>query len=436
MSAPKPWLTAALAAALLLPASALAQTPPPGEEEEPPPPRVVVAAMDSAFNPYHEFFHHGGDGPYAEEPPSAVGPDVLEEFGIGPDQIIDVTRTGDFDADIAADGAQWARVERGKPYWFEGTNVIGISFLQSNWLRPQGKSAHGVGVSSAVLEANPEAVVVLVERGGGEAEAWAHTFPAVDITTTSYGPIGSPPVPYHLGSSYTGVVRNGKLHFGAVDNTPALSPIDSTGGPWWSIGVAGFQEGTTNGRQLQSGSLPDFVGNWTQSLPYCTNCESGRQTVSGTSFASPRSAGVMSAILLEARRAAEHIGGIVTEDLERPLMVAGEEIRLTNWDLRRALEEAAAYIPAGVSNSPSHLPVPEQAPWTVTGWGAITTDPAHRVIPEALAHLGVAGEPTRHKSSEACSFMTAQIEARYVYWNYYAFLGESWLEEDDPYIRC
>jgi hypothetical protein len=118
-------------------------------------------------------------------------------------------------------------------------------------------------------------------------------------------------------------------------------------------------------------------------------------------------------------------------------MVAGDDLTLTNWDLRRALEEAAVYPTSGVNTgSPTHLPIPEQAPWSVTGWGAITPDPEHGVIPETLAHLGVEGEPTRGKGLEVCAFMTAQIEARYVYWNHVALLSESWLDDDDPYIRC
>jgi hypothetical protein len=58
------------------------------------------------------------------------------------------------------------------------------------------------------------------------------------------------------------------------------------------------------------------------------------------------------------------------------------------------------------------------------------------VIPELLAHLGVEGEPTRTKDGSACSFNTTMFEVRYWYWNHYAFLGESWLEDDDPYVRC
>jgi hypothetical protein len=430
--------------------------------------RVVVAAIDSAINPYHEFFHHGGDGPYAGTAPSAVTPEVLAELGVGPDQVLSLTRTGDMAADLAADADQWAKVEPGELYWFEGTNVLGISFDSGDAppLVPHpDKGAHGVGVTAAVLEANPDAVTILVEGITDDSEAWAFTHPAVDVVTTSYGPIGSLPLPYHLSSSYTGVVGHGKLHFGAVDNSPALSPVDATGGPWWSIGVAGFQEEGARGRQLLSGTLPDFVGNFTQLLPYCLDCQTGRREVSGTSFATPTSAGTTSAALLAAREATGHVGGIVLPDAEsddaasegsaeqadataRPRLIDGEldgePFRRTNWQVRRALEEAAVY-PGTEEWDPSadqhpldatNLPVLDPAPWLTTGWGLLTADPDRGVIPELLAHLGVEGEPTRTKDGDACSFNTTLFEVRYWYWNHYAFLGESWLEDDDPYVRC
>jgi hypothetical protein len=423
-----------------------------GAEEPTPAARVVVAAIDSAINPYHGFFHHGGDGPYADTPPSAVTPEVLAELGVGPDQVLHLTRTGDMDADLAADADQWARVEPGVLYWFAGTNVLGISFDGSTDepLKPtSSKNAHGVGVTAAVLEANPDAVTILVEGISDDSEEWAFTHPAVDIVTTSYGMPASPPVPYHLHRSYTGVVGNGKLHFGAVDNSPALSQPDSTGGPWWSIGVAGFQEESTGGRQVLSGTASDFVGNFTQQLPYCMDCQEGRREVAGTSFATPTAAGTTSAAILAARQAVGHRGGIVERDgIDRPLMVDGsrdgEPFSRTNWEVRRALEEAAVY--PGLADwdptADAHpldaaaLPVLDAAPWATTGWGLVTADPERAVVPELLAHLGVAGEPTRTKSADACLANTINLEVRYLYWNTYAFLGESWLEDEDPYVRC
>ena len=101
-------------------------------------PRVVVAVIDSGLNPYHEYFNAGGPL-YKRSRPSSVTPAVLEEFGIDRDHIIRTTRTGDFQSDFAKDKAQFDAIEAGEPYWFEGTNLIGISFQSKGQrLRPDG----------------------------------------------------------------------------------------------------------------------------------------------------------------------------------------------------------------------------------------------------------------------------------------------------------
>ena len=437
---------AVIATALLVPAA-----PASGDALDPSPtPRVVVAVIDSAPNPYHEFFHAGGPL-YGDTAPSSVTPDVLAEFGIDESHIIRITRTGNFAADFAQAKGQFDSIKLGEPYWFEGTNVIGISFNPGDRtrLRPDGtSSAHGIGTGAAVLAANPEAIIVMVEAPGGPlavpgfattplGEQWAFSHPAVDLVSTSYGPPGSPPLGYHLNDAYKGVVQNGKIHVGAADNSPALSPIDATSGPWFSIGVAGYGEGSDNGRETQSGSLPDFLADFTQTLPYCRRCETGTSSVSGTSFATPRTAGTLSKIILEARRAAGHLRGIVTEGVPQPVMVRGNGIDLTNWEIRRALEEAA-YYPTISEYKPGGTdgPVLDPAPWVQAGWGAVTPDPAKRVIPEALAHLGIGGPPTRTKPVGACAFMTANIQARHAWWDRVAPFSQSRGAAGDPYDYC
>lgn len=436
-------LTALLAVAVAAPA--VAQVPESDRQ-----PRVVVAVVDSAPNPFHEFFR-AGSSLYATSAPTAVTPDVLAEFGIDDSHIIDVETTGDFTADFARVKPQFDAIRRGEPYWFKGTNIIGVSFSANDKqrLRPDGSSStHGIGVGAAVLAANPEAVLVMVEAPGAPlavpgfatqplGEQWAFNHPAVDIVSTSYGPPGSPPLGYHLEDAYTGVVKNGKFHTGASDNSPALSPIDATSGPWFSIGVAGYGEGSSNERTLTSGSLPDFVADFTQTLPYCRSCETGTRQVSGTSFATPRTAGTLSRIVLEARRAAGHLGGIVAEGAQRPLMVRGNGFELTNWKIRRALEEAA-YYPATGEWEPgtSGPPVVDAAPWATTGWGAVTPDPARRVVPEALAQLGIGGPPTRSKGAAPCASMTANIRARHLWWDRVAPFSESSGAAEDPFAYC
>ncbi|HEX7183261.1 MAG TPA: S8 family serine peptidase [Thermoanaerobaculia bacterium] len=404
-------------------------------------PRVTVAVIDSAINPYHEFFNAGG-GPYAERPPSSVTPEVLAAFGIDESHILRLTRTGNFAADYAADAAIWNSIRPGELYWFAGTNIIAVSFVPGTRpiLPDDAADTHGVGTSSAVLRANPDAIVLFVEGIDAAAETFTFAHPEVDIVTTSYGPIGSIPLPEHLTSSYTGVVRNGKLHFGAADNSPSTAMQDATAGPWWSIGIAGFEEGSSEGRQVLSGSFPDFVGDFYQEMPYCHDCESGLESHAGTSFATPRSAGTMSKILLEVRRALGHAGGI--RDVGgTPVMAQGATRTITNWELRRALEEAA-YYPAVVDYDPvqgvtdQSVPVLDPTPWTQVGWGAITPDPEHRVIDEALAQLGLRGAPTRFKDYGACLFQTTIIQSRHAYWDNLIVTSESWMQGYDPYIYC
>jgi subtilisin family serine protease len=405
-------------------------------------PRVTVAVIDSAINPYHGFFHAGG-GPYVERPPASVTPEVLAAFGIDESHILRLTRTGDFAADYNADKAAiWDRIRPGEVYWIAGTNVLAVSFAPGTRpiLPDDDADTHGVGTSSAVLTANPEAIVLFVEGITEAAETFAFTHPDVDIVSTSYGPIGSIPLPNHLTRSYTGVVRNGKLHFGAADNSPSTAMQDSTAGPWWSIGIAGFEEASSEGRQVLSGSFPDFVGDFYQEMPYCHDCESGLEGHAGTSFATPRSAGTMSKLLLETRRALGHAGGI-RDVAGTPVMAQGPSRTVTNWELRRALEEAA-YYPSVFDYSPADgaleqsVPVLDPTPWTQVGWGVITPEPEHRVVDEALAHLGLRGAPARFKDYGACQFQTGILQVRHAYWDTLIVDSESWMQGYDPYIYC
>lgn len=405
-------------------------------------PRVVVAVIDTGFNAFHEYFHKGGTL-YGNKAPSSVTPAVLREFGIDKDHIIRVKRTGDFGTDFERAKAQFDKIEKGEPYWFAGTNVIGVSFLgDGQRLRPDGDAeTHGIGTAAAVLTANPDAIVVAVEDWNVEAsEEWAFTHPAVDIVSTSYGPATSYPTLNHLSNSYTGVVENGKAHFGASANDPTYAGLDETSGPWWSIGIAGFEEAASQGRQVSSGQVPDFVGDFTQDLPYCRNCEEGLESVGGTSFATPRSAGTFSKVLLEARRAAGHSGGIVSTGKGEPLLVAGR-LQLTVWDMRRALEEAAYYPTTGDygtegGTDPTSVPVNDAAPWVQTGWGLISPARQFGVVKETLAHLGIGGKATRTKPQGACDFMTANMEARHGYWDQAALMGQGYGKTEDPYVYC
>ena len=427
----------------------------PGDIGRAPQPRTVVAAIDSGINMYHEHWYAGSEI-YPDTAPSAVNQPVLDEFGVTPQCILELTRTGNFEKDYELDVArgEWSKADLCDVVWFKGTNVLASAINAGSIpVMPDDEGdTHGTGVSAAVLNANPETVLYFLEGVGDASEVKAFSHPAVDFVTTSYGPIGSLPLPGNLTDSFKGVYENGKLHFGACDNTPALAQGDSTCGPWWSIGLAGFEETADNepesssgGRQSVSGNFPDFIADFTQTLPYCQACESGYDDgVGGTSFATPRSAGIASRILLQVRRAAGHLGGIDKTSGSVPLMVNAGGIAISNWQLRRAMEEAA-WVPGATEYDPvaaafefgPGYPIPPEAPWLVVGWGVLTTAPEAGVIDAALAHLGLGGEPV-FKSADFCEFNSANIEARKFYWDNINVDSETFMNapDPDPYLDC
>lgn len=436
-------------------------------------PRVVVADLDSAINPYHDFYY---------QRPSVVTREVLAELGVKPENVVKLTRTGNFAADVAADTGFWNSVERGELYHFAGTNIIATSLaLSEPYLKPTtAKNPHGVGTSASVLTANPDAIIYFIEAndalGSAETHAAAFQNPAVDIVTTSYGvsfASGLLPAPEYRAfeHSYEGVVGRGKLHFSSGGNGPGVTALRAGAGPWWSIGVSGIQEGESEGDTLLSGNLPDFVSDFTQTLPYCTNCESGESSVSGTSFSTPRSAGIASKILLDARRALKHRGGI-RNVAGTPVMATNtplgkgkakkcgtriECVSVTNWQLRRALEQAAwipdstAYDPSAAPSGGVGLPIAPVAPWLQTAWGDLTVGEGKGVLSAAMAELSTLtgysfGGVARVKPVGYCEFQTGVIEARQLWWNEVApalpdnpeLTGETppGAPAQDPFVYC
>lgn len=418
-------------------------------------PRTVVAVIDTGINMYHQHWYQGS-AIYPDAAPDAVTQSVLDEFGIAPSCVMELTRSGDFTADYEHDMArgEWSKALQCEAVWFKGTNVIASAVSPGTIpVMPDDESdTHGTGTSASVLNANPETVLYFLEGTADAAEVKAFSHPAVDIVTTSYGPIGSIPLPGNLTDSFKGVYTNGKLHFGACDNTPALAQADSTCGPWWSIGVAGFEETAENepesssmGRQPVSGSFPDFLADFTQTLPYCQACEDGYDDgVGGTSFATPRSAGIASRILLQARRQANHLMGIDLEGGSQPLMVNAGDIAISNWQIRRALEEAA-WVPgiedydpaAAVYEFGPGYPIPPVAPWAFIGWGVLTDLADKGVIDAAMAHLGLGGEAV-FKSADYCLFNSANMQVRKLYWDNLNVGSETFQNapDPDPYIGC
>lgn len=426
-------------ATLALSSVAMAQTPVALNDSDAP--RVVVSVVDSAINPYHEFF-------YQQE--IRVSQALIDAFDA---EVVTLTREhATYAENRAADEAFWSSVVRGQSYYFAGTNIIARSEAGTG-LAPldpvADKSPHGVGVTSSVLMANPDAVILFIETegalGNANAEGYAFTHPEIDMVNTSYGYqvplIGFPlPLPFISEPSYQGVVENGKLHFSAAGNGSGFTPGDPGAGSWWGIGVSGIEEYSSEGdTQIFSSNAADFVADYTQQLPYCMECLSGIDDfVAGTSFSSPQAAGVASRVLLEARQMLDYSGGIEFVD-GTPVMASGAGFSITNWFLRRALEQAAR-IPSALDYDPIEgvfdlggVPVNPLAPWLQIGWGDLSYNPDYGVVDAALSHLNLLPASfARSKGLGYCEFQTIVMEYRWEYWGFVAVDNP----DQSPIVYC
>lgn len=370
-------------------------------DADPVPPHVVVAVIDSGVNVYHEVYQREASLPDG----------VLAQFtddGEAP-QRITLTQSGGYDERLEADQAVWDGMERERLYYFEGTNVLGISFTQGgDPVLDDG--SHGTGTTGAVLAANPEAVIVLVEGvGSGAGEQWAASQPWIDFLSESYGPPGSPPTWLVEGSATAEANHvawdGGKIPVGAADNSPALAPGDSTAGPPWVVGVAG-DDPDAQCREHLSGTFPDFTADFTQDLPAAGTIDEYRP-MSGTSFATPTTAGTFSAALLAVREAWDHRTGI----LDGALASNGTE-RLDNVGLRDAFNRTAYYFGAeDCEPGGTGQPVNPAAPWTQMGWGHVGPE----IVDATVAHiLGIEEAPD--KPTEAKQFQEGIYEGRRQAW--------------------
>ena len=173
---------------------------------------TVVAPIDTGINVYHNHFIMN------ESFPSSL----LE--GLNVTMICDISTEGTWQERYDADKEDcWDQITTSDIVWFRGTRIIGTSPDDGTDIPilddPQ--DGHGTAVTGAVLDANPDAVIFFVEGFSDAAVLAAANQPLVDIITTSFGPIGSVPVPGIEDATRVAVVENKKIHAGAADNSPS-----------------------------------------------------------------------------------------------------------------------------------------------------------------------------------------------------------------------
>ena len=370
-------------------------------------PFTVVAPIDTGINVYHEHF-------ISDE----VLPDwMLDAFGVT--LVCDLSDEGDYEARLSADRAAcWDLIGASDIVHFRGTRIIGTS---PDWSDGDGtpilddpSDGHGTAVTGAVVNANPEAVIYFVEGFSTTAVLSAAEQPLVDVITTSFGAIGSLPFPGIEDATRVAVVEHGKVHTGAADNSPSPAVQDATAGPPWSIGIAGYAEGDDEQKETMSGSYPDIAADWTQNLPNHQDI-SGYHDTSGTSFATPKTAGILSSVLVHLREMAGDEGAGAGQERGGWLVngsMDGAPFTVDNAALRDALNRSGWYPSASTWDPLSGtLPISPVAPCTQVGWGVVNMSNLEVMI----GHLdGSAPLPDRPGDVEAC--MAANQEARETYW--------------------
>ncbi|MGB1365264.1 MAG: S8/S53 family peptidase [Candidatus Poseidoniaceae archaeon] len=380
----------------------------------------VVAPVDTGINVYHDHFRT-----------DEVYPNWLLE-SLGVTKTCDITFDGSWQERYEADKEScWDAITTSDIVYFAGTKIIGTS--------PDGgtdihilddpSDGHGTAVTGAVLDANPDAVIFFVEGFSTEAVLAASNQPLVDIISTSFGAIGSLPVPGIETGTYEAVVGNNKIHTGAADNTPSPAVQDATAGPPWSIGIAGYAEEGDDQKETMSGSYPDIAADWTQVLPNHDDTDGYHET-SGTSFATPRTAGILSFILQELRGefndggsgASTERGGYLVDGTTSD----GESFTVRNSEVRNALNMSAWY-PSFTTWDPfsGTTPVSPVAPCTQVGWGVVNMSN----IEPMIKHLN-GSQTMDSRPGDVVLCMNINQEAREAYWGAYPTAPDGAFDSD------
>lgn len=361
----------------------------------------IVAPIDTGINVYHNHFILNETLPNW----------MLESLGVT--MWCNITTEGTWQERYEADRETcWDVITSSDIVYFPGTRIIATTPDDGTEIPilDDPSDGHGTAVTGAVLDANPDAIIFFVEGFSDAAVLAAANQPLVDIITTSFGPIGSIPVPGIEDSTRVAVVENKKIHTGAADNTPSPAVQDPTAGPPWSIGVSGYAEEEDDQKETMSGSYPDIAADWTQMLPNHDDIDGYHET-SGTSFATPRTAGILSMVLTMLR---ENSGDLLSGASEERngLLVNGTNLSVSNDDIRDALNLSAWY-PSSSSWDPTSgtLPISPVAPCTQVGWGVVNLSN----IQPLFNHLaGIDSMPQRPADVVAC--MEANQAMREAYW--------------------
>jgi len=363
----------------------------------------VVAPVDTGINVYHDHFRT-----------NETYPEWLLD-GLGVTMTCDLTFSGTWQERYEADKETcWDNINSTDIVYFPGTKIIGTT-PDDNTEIPildDPSDGHGTAVTGAVLDANPDAIIFFVEGFSDAAVLAAANQPLVDIISTSFGPIGSIPVPGIEDATEIAVVQEKKIHTGAADNSPSPAVQDSTAGPPWSIGISGYAEEGDDQKETMSGSYPDIAADWTQVLPNHDDIDGYHET-SGTSFATPRTAGLLSEVIQYLRTESGDFSSGADPNLRSGYLVNGDDMNISQAQIRDALNLSAWYPSFNTWDPLSGTtPVSPVAPCTQIGWGVVNESNVEPMINHLNGNLL---QPDRPSDVTLC--METNQEIRETYWN-------------------
>lgn len=382
--------------------------------------RVVVAVLDTGVNPYHETYRRPG----IELP--------LAEFANATDgripRAVNLTFSDNLTANLLADAAVWDGIESEELVWFRDTNVIGYSmgayeggegpFAGDPEVPILDEHGHGTATSDTVLDAWPDAIIVMVEQNAAAFDdqlpnsyAWAAKQPWIDVISASMGMHGNAPEPFYLyqaAAAQRAAWGSGKVFVNSAGNDPSATPTDGTDGSPFVLAITGSQAGGKGKELMSSHAYSDYASNYTVTAALHTSVTADEET-GGTSFSCPNVAGTIAGAIHELRRGSGWTGGIADGELVPPLDV-------DNGDVRDALNKTAAWVTGtgyllGFHYNGDVLVNPV-APWTQVGWGHL--DPTF--IP-AIVDVVESGDYTlTGKKATGATYMRATYDARSAYW--------------------
>ena len=390
-------------------------------------PFSVIAPIDTGINVYHDHFRT-----------NETYPQWLLD-GLGVTMVCDITLEGSYQDRLDSDMETcWNQITASDIVYFTGTKIIGNS---PDWsgdeipILDDPSDGHGSAVTGAVLDANPDAIIFFVEGFSTNAVLAAANQPLVDVITTSFGAIGSVPVSGIERATEEAVVNQMKIHTGAADNSPSPAVQDATAGPPWSIGIAGYAEGGDDQKEIMSGSYPDISADWTQVLPNHQDIDGYHET-SGTSFATPRTAGIISFVLDSLRTEYMDYSSGASPSLRDGFLVNGTDaegnvVQISNSDIREAINLSAWYPELGWDPTSGTMPISPVAPCTQTGWGLVNLSNIDPII----SHLN-GSSPLPERPGDVVTCMAVNQEARENYWGAYPSISvERTYSEEEAIFR-